>query len=180
MITFKTINFNTYDQESYDNDIKNIDYSKIKCTCNSTGNLHKHATYHRFLIIDNDDILLEITRIKCDSCGCTHALLPGIIIPYRILSNPDIIKIIQSFHHVSNSYNLIAGITGYSRETIKYLINLYLKYHLERLNVYSVTFGVPDFYSFSFIINYFSNNFIKYDHLYMKSISYSFSFDNRL
>ena len=54
--------------------------------CESTGNLKIHSYYKRNLIdfIDGKVVHHEITitRIQCDSCGSTHAVLPDFIIPY--------------------------------------------------------------------------------------------------
>ncbi len=81
MITFQTFNFNNYSQDSYDLDISSLALTKIKCTCGSTGHFHRHAVYPRYLTLDSDNtILISIVRIKCESCNCTHALLPSIII----------------------------------------------------------------------------------------------------
>ena len=104
MISFQTTFINQYDQDAYKEDIKKMNYSHIRCTCDSVGHFHDHATYSRYLQLDvNNAVLLTITRIKCESCNCTHALLPSIIVPYRILSNPNIISIIRSFLHAISS-----------------------------------------------------------------------------
>ena len=129
MITFQTFNFNNYSQDSYDLDISSLALTKIKCTCGSTGHFHRHAVYPRYLTLDSDNtILISIVRIKCESCNCTHALLPSIIIPYRILSNPCIIKIIQSYRNVSESASVISKITGFSRELVKKLLPFILNF----------------------------------------------------
>lgn len=135
ILILNTHYINTYNQKIYDNDIRNLNLSKIKCSCGSTSHFHRHTSYHRFLIINNIKTKLEITRIKCEYCGCTQALLRSIIISYHIISNPDIIRIIESFRDVTNSFTHISKITGYSRELIKSFISCYLKYHQEQLNV---------------------------------------------
>ena len=112
MITFKTLSFNNYSQDFYNEDIKSSDLNKVKCTCGSTGHFHRHACYQRYLAVDADHtVVISIIRIKCDSCGCTHALLPSIIIPYRILSNPSIIRITKSYRNITDSCTVISKIT---------------------------------------------------------------------
>ena len=72
MITFKTLSFNSYSQNSYDNDVRSLDLNKFKCSCGSTGHFHRHACYQRYLAIDaSHTLLISIVRIKCESCGCT-------------------------------------------------------------------------------------------------------------
>lgn len=168
MISFKTLHFNNYSQDLYDQDISALDFSKIKCSCGSTGHFHFHATYLRYLIINpNSQFSLSITRIKCESCGSTHALLPSIIIPHRTLSNPAVIKIIQSYRFVSDSASLISKITGFSKELTAKIISFYIKYHQKRLDTFLAVFDNINFYNFDFIINYFA----QYHTMFMQRIS---------
>lgn len=82
MITFQTLNFNNYSQDSYDDDIKSLDFNKFKCSCGSTSHFHRHTLYDRYLTVDPDNtVIISIVRVKCESCSCTHALLLSIIIP---------------------------------------------------------------------------------------------------
>lgn len=167
MITFLTAHDNTYSQQNYDDDINNIDFSKIKCTCGAVGHFHYHASYQRYLIIDNtNEIIITIKRIKCESCNTTHALLPSIIIPYRILSNPVIIRIIESYRNVTDSLSLLAKITGLSRECVKYLITFYNKHHKERLLSLEAVFGKLHISSKDFIRCYF----FEYQLMFMQRI----------
>lgn len=168
MITFKTLSFNNYSQNSYDNDVRSLDLNKFKCTCGSTGHFHRHACYQRYLAIDaSHTLLISIVRIKCESCGCTHALLPSIIIPYRILSNPSIIRIIKSYRNITHSCSVISKITGFSRETVKKVIRFYIRFHQKRLDSFLSVFRVSDFYDFDFILNYF----YEYHTMFMQRIS---------
>lgn len=167
MITFQTFNFNNYSQDSYDLDIHLL--LLLKSNVHAVLLVfHRHAVYPRYLTLDSDNtILISIVRIKCESCNCTHALLPSIIIPYRILSNPCIIKIIQSYRNVSDSASVISKITGFSRELVKKIIAFYIKFHKERLTSFLAFFGRCDFECFDFIINYFS----EYHVMFMQHIS---------
>lgn len=167
MLSFQTTFINKYDQNSYKEDIKKINYFHIRCTCGSVGHFHNHATYTRYLQVDvNDTIQLTITRIKCQSCNCTHALLPSIIVPYRILSNPNIIRIITSFRNTNDSISVISKLTGFSRELVRKLIIFYLKYHKERLDSFLSVFSSCDLLSFDFIISYFA----EYHTMFMQRI----------
>ena len=52
--------------------------------CGSSGNLHVHCYYKRYLIdfIGGKSVRHDVTvlRCTCDSCGSTHAILPDFII----------------------------------------------------------------------------------------------------
>src|SRR5690554_839735 len=69
--------YNTLDQ--YAINVKNINYSKLRCpTCGAIGNFKIHGYYNRNIIyLSKDKInnkMLKIQVIKCKSCKHTHAL----------------------------------------------------------------------------------------------------------
>ena len=69
--------------------------------CESTGNLNIHSYYRRNLIdfIDGKTVHHEITitRVQCDSCGSTPAILPDFIIPYCSYSLFFILRVLGSY-----------------------------------------------------------------------------------
>ena len=69
--------------------------------CESAGNLKIHSYYKRNLIdfIDGRVVHHEITitRIQCDSCGSTHAVLPDFIIPYCSYSLFFVLRVLGSY-----------------------------------------------------------------------------------
>ncbi len=75
--------------------------SEVCPVCHSTGNSKVHATYSRAII----DIIhgkpvyqdLSITRIFCDSCGHSHAILPDTIIPYSQYSLFFILRVLAEY-----------------------------------------------------------------------------------
>lgn len=154
MITFKTISINTYNQENYDSDIKLIDYSNLKCSCGSIGHFHAHAKYERFFILNTEEpaVLLSIQRIKCESCDVTHALLPDIIVPYKVFSSPLIKNIILHYRNENLKLSSISKIMNISYENVKRIIKLYVTHFKERLNALQASFevGINDD-SFSFL-----------------------------
>ncbi len=112
MILLKLRNFNNNFEEKlkcYNNGNTNSD---IKCPdCNSTD-LISHGYYKRNLIYECNHIhiktIVTIKRVKCKSCGLTHALLPIDIIPYKITSFKIIIKCLfddDYFNDSSFSYD---------------------------------------------------------------------------
>jgi predicted DNA-binding protein YlxM (UPF0122 family) len=67
---------------------KNIDVSKYKCPkCKAKNSMIRHAYYLRFVVSFFIGCFttsrLRILRVKCTSCGSTHAILPGNLIPYK-------------------------------------------------------------------------------------------------
>lgn len=86
--------------------------------CHSKGNCHAHATYTRFIvdIIHGKPVYqqLTITRIICDSCFHTHAVLPDTIIPYSQYGIFFILRVLaEYFFHLKTVSDLcsIYGIT---------------------------------------------------------------------
>lgn len=69
--------------------------------CESTGNLHIHSYYKRNLIdFINGNVVhhdISITRVVCDSCGTTHAILPDFIIPYCSYSLFFVLQVLGTY-----------------------------------------------------------------------------------
>ena len=115
MISFITCKHNINDKYSNDNyhdDVKKISYLLLVCPkCKTVGLFHRHAVYSRYLF-NNTEEYITIQRVRCESCGSTHALLPDIIIPYRYFSSPFIILVISyspisSFTPKESSYPIL-------------------------------------------------------------------------
>ena len=69
--------------------------------CHSKGNCKIHGTYSRSII----DIIhgkpayqeISVTRILCESCGHTHAILPDTIIPYSQYGIFFILRVLSEY-----------------------------------------------------------------------------------
>lgn len=77
----------TYNKDSYNRN----SFSKTTCPrCRAIGRFKMHGSYERNVAYFNDKQLvfklIAIRRVRCKSCGTTHAVLPGDIIAYRLLS----------------------------------------------------------------------------------------------
>ena len=58
--------------------------SNCRCDkCGAIGNFKNHSCYERFLIQILKTEKIRIQRVKCVSCGTTHALIPKDVIPYK-------------------------------------------------------------------------------------------------
>ncbi|MDR2572068.1 MAG: DUF6431 domain-containing protein [Oscillospiraceae bacterium] len=90
---------NTYDAKIY----KKSDFASTRCPkCLAIGRFNLHGSYQRYVLYFEDENLLdkyiEIKRIKCRSCKTTHAVMPGDIIPYKVLSLLIILLILIHYH----------------------------------------------------------------------------------
>ena len=117
---------------SYDREIYNREYFKATpCPkCPAVGRFKMHGTYSRHAIYYELNVLkcelLEIKRIKCVSCGTTHAVLPGDIIPYKALSLLVLMSIIISYYLDKKPVLKIAERIGFSFQYIYTAIRTFL------------------------------------------------------
>ncbi len=69
--------------------------------CSSKGNCIIHGYYHRSIVDFQDDkpttALLRVLRVKCTSCGHTHAVLPDFIVPYLSYGIRFILQVLAEF-----------------------------------------------------------------------------------
>jgi hypothetical protein len=79
--------------------VLDVDAARLSCpTCKAVGQMIRHEDYERhFVFMDGDvvtDKLITVRRVRCESCGATHALLPLAVIPYKPFSIRLIARII--------------------------------------------------------------------------------------
>jgi len=69
--------------------------------CGAQGCCSPHASYTRWLISIHHGVrvedLLTIKRVICTSCGCTHALLYDVLIPYGSYSLRFILYVLRAY-----------------------------------------------------------------------------------
>lgn len=83
--------------EIYGEAINSIDFNKVVChKCRAIGNYEIKGYYHRYIIINNYKLKINILRIKCKNCGRTHAILFLDFVPYYQLSAKDSKVIIEN------------------------------------------------------------------------------------
>lgn len=110
------------------------DLNKNKCPhCKANNKLVKYGTYNRNLSILIDDEInvyhLFVQRVKCNSCGSTHALLPCFIVPYMSMAVFSIAQIVQS-SVISSAYK-VADKINLSWQQIYNLIFLVLSFFID-------------------------------------------------
>ena len=77
---------------------------RAKCPppCRTRGRMKRHDSYKRNLV-DYDKAVQEYTvdieRSKCESCGCTHAALPDVLVPYKTYSIIFILILLKEYFH---------------------------------------------------------------------------------
>lgn len=76
-----------------------FDPDRATCpACQSTGNCVTHKTYDRYLVDYRhgkiECSIIQVTVIRCTSCGHYHAILPDVIIPYKSYSLPFILTVL--------------------------------------------------------------------------------------
>jgi len=86
--------------------------------CPAIGRFNLHSSYSRHIIFFNNGklvhLLMEIKRVKCVSCKSTHAVMPGDIIPYRLLSLFVFIFILVHYYLKKTPALKIADMHGFS------------------------------------------------------------------
>ena len=98
----KLKNIKLSDQEWLDRAIAKLNLSEQVCPyCDSKGQMILHDSYSRYMItLKANHIkteILQIPRVKCASCGHTHAVLPEILIPYTSYSIRFILTVLKDY-----------------------------------------------------------------------------------
>lgn len=86
MITLFTLDCKDISQESYDNLTGHLQIHSIRCTCGCRGSMIRHGFYRRTFKSTAGTVKLKILRLKCSSCGITHAVLPVMVVPWSQVS----------------------------------------------------------------------------------------------
>ena len=93
---------------SFERFMKQFVPQKEQCPfCGAVSQCEIYSSYGRFVMEYSDGVAnavsLTITRVKCKSCGHTHAILPDFIIPYLSISLPMALAIMKDYfsHEVS-------------------------------------------------------------------------------
>ena len=98
----KLKNIKLSDQEWFDRAIAKLNLSEQVCPyCDSKGQMILHDSYSRYMItLKTNHIkteILQIPRVKCASCGYTHAVLPEVLIPYTSYSIRFILTVLKDY-----------------------------------------------------------------------------------
>jgi len=123
-----------------DNQLKNKKYfeiigssnlSKYDCPkCGAKASMTRHAYYKRNVISIINAVMiyriLKILRVKCTSCGSTHAILPSDIIPYKQFDYLSFMTILENYFYFDQSGYELSNKFNVSYQTIYSFINTFL------------------------------------------------------
>jgi hypothetical protein len=109
----------TYDAKSY----RRLDFATTRCPkCPAIGRFNLHGSYHRHVLyFDMRELVhryIEIKRVKCCSCKTTHAVMPGDIIPYKLLSLFVVLFVLDLYYLSEMPVLKIATALGFSFQFI--------------------------------------------------------------
>ena len=90
------------DQEWFDQAFSSLDLSALPCPyCKSKEHLIPHDVYSRYMVTLKNNrpvtVILRVPRVKCTSCGHTHALLPEMLIPYSSYSLRFVLTVLEAY-----------------------------------------------------------------------------------
>lgn len=120
-------------QSIYNLFIQSINLSKCVCSCGAHGRFYKHGYYVRSVKNPNNKVQIAILRLKCKSCGKTHAILHPDLIPYSQIIYDDTINIILTYEQGQSSKNILINNPEITESDVRYTIKKYLKYWRDRL-----------------------------------------------
>lgn len=135
MILIYVEDYNSFslNQNYYDSVINNIQLQQLSCTCGCSGCLAIHAYYMRGVILPDGVCRIRICRVRCQECGCTHALLLSSIVPYDRISLSDQHKIILAYEKGTSPAAVCEENPCLDENNIKAVIRRYLLFWLQRL-----------------------------------------------
>ena len=116
-------------------DIYNIFYARFQIKtetcpcCKSTGECRIHGYYRRRLIdYYNGEIKssrIRVLRVKCKTCGHTHAVLPDIIVPYAQYTIRFICRVLSEKLTTGSTIEAICEKFNISKRTLNRFLALY-------------------------------------------------------
>lgn len=115
--------------------------------CDSKHSLHRHGKYGKTIVLLEENVLsekrMEILRLKCSSCGKTHAILTSDMIPFFSYSLPAFLNLVCMCSKTTGGSVLkTEKSTGVSYQLLYRFIGIFLDYArriilLIRKNTYS-------------------------------------------
>jgi|LGOV01.1.fsa_nt_gb transposase-like protein len=108
-----------------------FDANKLPCPfCGAKEPQWKHhAFYDRYIIeFTNSKVIVNtvtITRLRCDSCNSTHALIPDFLIPYSSYSLTFILAVLNQFFSKTQTVKSLCSYFQISHSTLYNWVNLF-------------------------------------------------------
>ena len=133
MLSQVTVKIKYLTQKNYNKYLYLLNFSTCKCSCGATGRFVMHGYYKRSIKIPLGKIALSILRVKCKSCGKTHAILHPSIIPYSQIPLCDTIEIIDAYENNNSFTNILNNNPDITESDVRYTIKRYLKCWKDRI-----------------------------------------------
>lgn len=115
---------------------------QLQCTCGIHGCLSRHGFYERSLKSEYNTAVLRVLRVKCSSCGKTHALLPSCCVPFSQMSLACQIKIIMCRTAGSFPQYLCHHNPDITERDIFYVFKQFNHYWKQRLLSFSIVISI--------------------------------------
>ena len=117
---------NTYDKKLYTKEY----FAATPCPkCPATGKFKMYGSYQRYVIYFAKRKLvyvqIDIKRIMCKSCKSTHAVMPGDMIPYKLLSLFVVILLLIACIIIETPVLRVANKYGLSFQIINFYLNTF-------------------------------------------------------
>ena len=133
---------------------KILNFGVLECPCCHSHDLIRWGFYERNSIhFENENQnclesnIVKIQRVKCESCGRTHALLPFGIVPYKQFSLEVILKVL--IKSTITSLEKISLFFSINISSIKNFVYEFKKKHLSKLfvmtNIHDVFKSLTEF-----------------------------------
>lgn len=121
----KTADLNTCELENFP------DLSQVNCpACRTRGSFKPHGFYQRYVVdyVHGRIIVARknILRVKCSSCGHTHALLKDFLIPYCQYTLRFILQVLKAYFRHSHTVSRICDMFQISLPTLYRWKHLFL------------------------------------------------------
>ena len=121
------------DQEWFDQAVRSLDLSVHPCPyCHSKGHLIPHDVYSRYMVTLKGHrpvtAVLRVPRVKCTSCGHTHALLPEMLIPYSSYSLRFVLTVLEAYFLHAHTVEEICETYQIAHSTLYVFRSLFLSH----------------------------------------------------
>jgi hypothetical protein len=143
MIINNNINYNNY----YKKVIENFNWYKNPCPkCNLYGHFIKYGKYNRYLcIIENgkfEEVKMDIQRVLCKSCDCTHAVLPIEAVPYCYYSHICVFEILKKYYLEEDTIEEITEKYHITQLLVYFMIEKFMKFSKYIVDFLRIYFGL--------------------------------------
>jgi hypothetical protein len=161
----------TYDKNFYTREY----FNSTRCPkCRAIGRFYLHGSYSRYIVYFNKNELvhgsIEIKRIRCCSCDVTHAVLPGDIIAYKLLSFFVMIAVLFNFYLKKISVLKLAARFNFSFQFI-YLCLKTFKIYVNKIHQFfrqTEPNTTPESFEACIVLNLIQHPYMVYQYKFVK------------